>query len=165
MNIDKFLDTVNYLNFIIENVTNQDIEDVQSSIDLTKDKVDRLNARIQSRLAYKENIESLPFYKITIDFVGSIKTSVRASVKKTEYEFSGIERFNVLSFNDDFMILQKDDWDYRIGLILYYSSLQRRTRQSGEIQLFYNEYGNVMSGNRTRSGLKEEIQFEIKETK
>ena len=164
MNIDKFLNTIHYLNFLIENVTSKDVEDVHSNIDIAKEKIDILNARIHSRLNYEENIESLPFLTITIDFTSSVKTSVRAAVKKTEYEFNGIEKFNVLSFNDEYMILQKNDWDFRIGLILYYSSLQRRSRQKGELQLFYNEYGYISSGEKTRSGLREEIIFEIIET-
>ena len=165
MNIDKFLNTVNYLNFLIENVTTQDVEDVQSNINLTKEKMDMLNAKIQSRLAYEDNIESLPFLSITIDFIGVVKTSVRSAVKKTEYEFNGLEKFNVLGFNHDFMILQQNDWDKRIGLFLYYETLQRRSRQIGELQLFYNEFGNISSGQKTRSGLKEDVVFEIIETK
>ena len=165
MNIDKFLNTVKYLNFLIENVSSEDIDNVRGSIERTKEKMDILNARIQSRLMYDENVESLPFTKITIDFNDKVKTSVRAAVKKTEYEFNGLEKFNVVGFTDNYMILQKNDWDYRIGLLLYYKSLQRRSRQFGELQLFYNEFGFVSSGEKTRSGLKEEVSFEIIETK
>jgi hypothetical protein len=35
--------------------------------------MDLLNARIQSRLMYDENAETLPFNKITIDFTDKIK--------------------------------------------------------------------------------------------
>jgi hypothetical protein len=87
--------------------------------------MDMLNARIQSRLMYDENIETLPFTKITIDFNDKVKTSVRAAVKKTEYEFNGLEKFNVVGFTDNYMILQKNDWDYRIGLLIYYKSFSR----------------------------------------
>lgn len=165
MNIDKFLNTVKYLNFLIENVSSGDIDNVKGSIERTKEKMDVLNARIQSRLMYDENIESLPFTTITIDFIDKIKTSVRSAVKKTEYEFFGQEKFNVVGFNDDFMVLQKNDWDYRIGLLLYYETLQRRSIQFGELQLFYNEFGYIGSGEKTRSGLKEDASFEIIETK
>jgi hypothetical protein len=165
MNINKFLNTVKYLNFLIENVSSDDVDNVKGSIERTKEKMDLLNARIQSRLMYDENAETLPFNKITIDFTDKIKTSVRSAVKKTEYEFYGQEKFNVVGFSDDYIILQKNDWDYRIGLFLYYETLQRRSRQFGELQLFYNEYGYISSGEKTRSGLKEEVTFEIIETK
>jgi hypothetical protein len=67
--------------------------------------------------------------------------------------FSGQEKFNVVGFSDDYIILQKNDWDYRIGLFLYYETLQRRSRQFGELQLFYNEYGYLVLV-KTRSGFK-----------
>jgi hypothetical protein len=165
MNIDKFLNTVKHLNFLIENVSSEDVDDVKDSIGRTKEKMDMLNARIQSRLMYDENIESLPFTTITIDFIDKIKTSVRSAVKKTEYEFYGLEKFNVVGFTDNYMVIQKNDWDYRIGLMLYYETLQRRSRQFGELQLFYNEYGYISSGEKTRSGLKEDVTFEIIESK
>jgi hypothetical protein len=114
---------------------------------------------------YDENKETLPFTSIVIDFIYKIKASVRSAVKKTEYEFYGQEKFNVVGFSDDYIILQKNDWDYRIGLLLYYETLQRRSRQFGELQLFYNEFGYISSGEKTRSGLKEETTFEIIETK
>ena len=165
MNINKFLNTVKYINFLIENVSSDDVDNVKGSIERTKEKMDLLNARIQSRLMYDENAETLPFNKITIDFIDKIKTSVRSAVKKTEYEFYGIEKFDVVGFTDTYIVLQKNDWDYRIGLLLYYKTLQRRSRQFGELQLFYNEFGYISSGEKTRSGLKEDVTFEIIETK
>lgn len=165
MNIDKFLNTVKYLNFLIENVSSDDIDNVRGSIERTKEKMDILNARIQSRLMDNENRETLPFTTITINFNDKVKTSVRSAVKKTEYEFYGLEKFNVVGFTDNYIVLQKNDWDYRIGLILFYNTLQRRSRQFGELQLFYNEFGYISSGEKTRSGLKEETSFEIIETK
>ena len=38
MNIDKFLNTVKYLNFLIENVSSDDIDNVRGSIERTKEK-------------------------------------------------------------------------------------------------------------------------------
>jgi hypothetical protein len=63
------------------------------------------------------------------------------------------------------LILTKDEWDYRIGLFLYYDTLQRRSNQKGEIQLFFNEFGKIHTGEITRSGLKEKITFNIIEIK
>ena len=165
MNIDKFLNTVKYLNFLIENVSSEDVDDVKDSIERTKEKMDILNARIQSRLMYDENSETLPFNKIIINFFDDVKLTVRAAVKKSEHNFNGKQKFNLLSITDEYMILQQDDWDYRVGVILYYNNLKLGISQKGDIQLFYNEYGYISSGQKTRSSVRELISFEIREKK
>jgi hypothetical protein len=162
MDINKYLKTIEDINILIESISTQDIEDVQSSIDRTKEKMDILNARIQSRLDQQTTQKSLPFTDITIDFINVTKISIRSAVEKTEYEFNGIEEFNVLDVNNDFLILQQDDWDERIGLILYHRNLNTNQRQRTDIQLFFNKYGNLTSGEKTRIGNKEESTFEIK---
>ena len=63
------------------------------------------------------------------------------------------------------MILQQDTWDYRVGVILYYNNLKLGISQSGDIQLFYNEYGFISLGEKTRSSIKELMRFEIREKK
>ena len=165
MNIDKFLNTVKYLNFLIENVSSDDIDNVRGSIEKTKEKMDILNARIQSRLMYDENIETLPFTKIIINFFDDVKLTVRAAVQKAEHNFYGKQKFNLISITDEYMILQQDTWDYRVGVILYYNNLKLGISQNGDIQLFYNEYGFISLGEKTRSSLKELIKFEIREKK
>jgi hypothetical protein len=165
MNIDKFLNTVKYLNFLIENVSSDDIDNVRGSIERTKEKMDILNARIQSRLMYDENVESLPFTKIIINFFDDVKLTVRAAVQKAEHNFYGKQKFNLISITDEYMILQQDTWDYRVGVILYYNNLKLGISQSGDIQLFYNEYGFISSGEKTRSSIKELMRFEIREKK
>ena len=165
MNINKFLNTVKYLNFLIENVSSDDVDDVKDSIERTKEKMDLLNARIQSRLMYDENAETLPFNKIIINFLDDVTLNVRAAVQKAEHNFYGKQKFNLISITDEYMILQQDTWDYRVGVILYYNNLKLGISQNGDIQLFYNEYGFISLGEKTRSSLKELIKFEIREKK
>ena len=165
MNINKFLNTVKYLNFLIENVSSDDVDDVKDSIERTKEKMDMLNARIQSRLMYDENAETLPFNKIIINFLDDVTLNVRAAVQKAEHNFYGKQKFNLISITDEYMILQQDTWDYRVGVILYYNNLKLGISQNGDIQLFYNEYGFISLGEKTRSSLKELIKFEIREKK
>ena len=165
MNINKFLNTVKYLNFLIENVSSDDVDDVKDSIERTKEKMDILNARIQSRLMYDENTETLPFTKIIINFLDDVTLNVRAAVQKAEHNFYGKQKFNLISITDEYMILQQDTWDYRVGVILYYNNLKLGISQNGDIQLFYNEYGFISLGEKTRSSLKELIKFEIREKK
>ena len=165
MNINKFLNTVKYLNFLIENVSSDDVDDVKDSIERTKVKMDLLNARIQSRLMYDENAETLPFNKIIINFLDDVTLNVRAAVQKAEHNFYGKQKFNLISITDEYMILQQDTWDYRVGVILYYNNLKLGISQNGDIQLFYNEYGFISLGEKTRSSLKELIKFEIREKK
>jgi hypothetical protein len=165
MSINKFLNTITYLNILIENITYDDVEDIQKSIIVTKTKMDDLDAIIQNKLTQQNNQDSLPFTKIKIDFIDNINLSVRSAVKKIEYNLSGRQKFNVLSVNNKYLILTKDEWDYRIGLFLYYDTLQRRSNQKGEIQLFFNEFGKIHTGEITRSGLKEKITFNIIEIK
>ena len=165
MNINKFLNTVKYLNFLIENVSSDDVDNVKDSIKRTKEKMDILNSRIQSRLMYDENIETLPFTKIIINFFDDVKLTVRAAVQKAEHNFYGKQKFNLISITDEYMILQQDTWDYRVGVILYYNNLKLGISQNGDIQLFYNEYGFISLGEKTRSSLKELIKFEIREKK
>jgi hypothetical protein len=165
MNIDKFLNTVKYLNFLIENVTSDDVDSVKGSIKRTKEKMDILNARIQSRLMYDEDAETLPFTKVIINFLDDVTLNVRAAVQKAEHNFYGKQKFNLLSITDEYMILQQDTWDYRVGVVLYYNNLNLGISQRGDIQLFYNEYGFISSGEKTRSSLRELISFEIREKK
>ena len=75
MNINKFLNTVKYLNFLIENVSSDDVDDVKDSIERTKEKMDMLNARIQSRLMYDENAETLPFKKCPIKYLSEVASA------------------------------------------------------------------------------------------
>ena len=46
-----------------------------------------------------------------------------------------------------------------------YNNLKLGISQSGDIQLFYNEYGFISSGEKTRSSIKELMRFEIREKK
>jgi hypothetical protein len=161
MDINKYLKTIEDINILIESISTQDIQDVQYSIDKTKEKMDMLNARIQSRLDQQNTQKSLPFTEISISFIDKIKLSLRAAVEKLEFEFYGRNRFNVLSVTDSYIILQKDDWDYRVGLILNYRTLRTSLSQEGDIQLFYSQDGFVSSAVKTRSSLKEKVSFEI----
>jgi hypothetical protein len=163
MDINKYLKTIEDINILIESISTQDIEDVQSSIDRTKEKMDILNARIQSRLDQQTTQKSLPFTNVSISFKDKIKLSLRAAVAKIEIEFYGRNKFNVLSVTDDYIILQKDDWDFRVGLILNYRTLHTSIAQNGHIQLFYSQDGLVSSVVKTRSSIKEEVSFEITE--
>ena len=114
---------------------------------------------------YDENAETLPFNKIIINFLDDVTLNVRAAVQKAEHNFYGKQKFNLISITDEYMILQQDTWDYRVGVILYYNNLKLGISQNGDIQLFYNEYGFISLGEKTRSSLKELIKFEIREKK
>lgn len=158
MNIDKFLNTVNYLNSLIESVTSRDIEDIQKSINLTKLRMDSINAKIQNQLDLQN--DSLPFNDVRIEFLSELKLSVRTAIEKAEEEFIGRENFKVLGYSEnEYIILQRDDFPLDTGLILYNPNFTARVEQQREVQLFYNENSNVGSGIMTRSSIKKEVKF------
>lgn len=159
MNIDKYLKTIGDINFLIESLSNQDIKDVQASIDLTKQRMDAINAKINSRLN-AQNQQYLPYETVRIEFLNDYKLSVRTATEKESEEFTGRENFNVVGYvENEFIILQKDEWDYTIGLKIYEPNMVNRIDQNKEAQLFYNEKGDIGSGVITRGSIKQEIKF------
>lgn len=159
MNIDKYLKTIYDLNLLIESVTDEDIKDVESSIELTKQRLDSLNARIQSHL----NQETLPFSKTRIEFFTPIKTSVRESTKKYEIEINGKQDFDVVGYDEfeKFIVVRKKEWYHKIALILYFQTIETRKTQNDEFQLFYNSSGDLSGYSKTRSGKKEETTYQF----
>lgn len=159
MNIDKYLKTISDLNILIEGVTDQDIKDVQSSIDLTKQRMDALNAKILSRLN-AQNQQYLPYDTVKIEFFNELKLSVRTSTEKEEINLLGRDTFDVVGYSEgDYLIIQKPEWGYTVALKLYNPKMVDRLEQTKELQLFYNEHGDISSGKMTRSGKKQETNF------
>lgn len=158
MNIDKFLNTVNYLNSLIESVTSRDIEDIQKSINLTKLRMDSINAKIQNQLNLQN--DTLPFNDVRIEFLSELELSVRTAIEKDIEKFIGRENFNVLGYSEnDYIVLQRDDFPLDTGLKIYNPNFTSRVEQIREVQLFYNENNNVGSGVMTRSSIKKEVKF------
>ena len=95
-----------------------------------------------------------------IEFLEDFKLSVRTATEKASEEFSGRENFNVVGYlENEYIILQNDDWDYKIALKIYEPVMLNRVNQSKDVQLIYNEKGNVGSGEITRSSLKQLTNF------
>jgi hypothetical protein len=163
MNIDKYITTVSNLNMLIETITNNDIEDVQNSINVAKEKIDMLDAQIQSRLATSNESNVIPYTDIRIEFFDTIKTNVRESVEKYEIELSGRENLKVVGFDaiEKFIVVRKNQWIKSVALKIYYKTIGTRIKQTGEYQLFYNERGDLSGYNMTRSGIKDGFRFEI----
>lgn len=163
MNIDKYITTISNLNMLIESVTNQDIEDVQDSIDIAAEKLDILGAQIQSRLDAKNATNDIPYTDIRIDFFDAIKTNVREATEKYEIELSGRENLDVVGFDEieKFIVVRKKQWINQVALKIYYRTIASRIQQTGEYQLFYNQQGNLSGYNITRSGIKDDFRFEI----
>jgi hypothetical protein len=159
MNIDKYLKTIKDLNHLIESVTDEDIKDVESSIELTKQRLDALQSRIQSKL----NKQNIPFSNVRIEFLIPIKTSVRETTKKYEIEIDGRQDFDVVGYdeNENFIVIRKKEWNSNVGLILYYKTLETRRIQENEYQLFYNSSGNLSGLSKTRSGSKEGTSYQF----
>jgi hypothetical protein len=159
MNIDNYITTISNLNMLIESITDQDIKDVQNSIDVTREKLNALDVRIKNRL----NISTIPFRKARIEFFDTINTSVRESTKKYEVELSGRDDFDVVGFdeNERFIVIRKNDWYNRIGLLIKFTTIDTRRTQKGELQLFYNENGDLSGYDKTRSGIKEDFKFQF----
>ena len=163
MNIDKYISTISNLNMLIESVTNQDIEDVQNSIDIAKEKLDILDAQIKSRLDATNATNDIPYTNIRIDFFDTIKTNVRKAAEKYEIELSGREDLDVVGFDEveKFIVARKKQWINQVALKIYYKTIEPRIQQTGEYQLFYNQQGNLSGYNITRSGIKDDFRFEI----
>ena len=166
MNIDKYITTISNLNMLIESVTNQDIEDVQDSIDIAAEKLDILGAQIQSRLDATNATNAtndIPYTDIRIDFFDVIKTNVREATEKYEIELSGRENLDVVGFDEieKFIVVRKKQWNKQVALKIYYRTIASRIQQTGEYQLFYNQQGNLSGYNITRSGIKDDFRFEI----
>lgn len=159
MNINNFIDTVSNINTLIESLTNDDIKSVENSIKKTEERLDALDARIQNQL----NVTSLPYKKVRIEFFDTIKTSVRESTKKYEIELNGREDFDVVGFDEyeRFIVIRKSDWNYKIGLLIEFTTIETRRQQKGELQLFFNENGDLSGYNKTRSGIKEDFNFQF----
>lgn len=160
MNINNYITTISNLNSLIETLTKNDIDGVQKSINITKEKLDALDARIQSRL---NTSNVIPYTDIRIEFFDTIKTSVRESTEKYVIELSGREDFDVVGFDEieKFIVVRKRKWDKKIGLKIEYYTIETGKQQKGELQLFYNQYGNLSGYNKTRSGVIEDFKFEI----
>lgn len=160
MNIDKYITTVSNLNMLIETITNTDIDDVQNSINVAKEKIDMLDAQIQSQL---DATNDIPYTNIRIDFFDTIKTNVRKAAEKYEIELSGKEDLDVVGFDEveKFVVVRKKQWIKQVALKIYYKTIDTRIQQTGEYQLFYNQQGNLSGYNITRSGIKDDFRFEI----
>lgn len=160
MNIDNYITTISNINRLIESITNRDIKDVQDSIDIAKEKIDMLDAQIQSRLNASNDI---PYSDIRINFFDTIKTNVRESAEKYEIELSGRENLNVVGFDEiqKFIVVRKNQWIKSVALKIYYKTIGTRIKQTGEYQLFYNERENLSGYNITRTGIKDDFKFEI----
>lgn len=163
MNIDKYITTISNLNMLIESVTYQDIEDVQNSIDIASEKLDILDAQIQSRLDATNVTNDIPYTNIRIDFFDTIKTNVREATEKYEIELSGKEDLDVVGFDEieKFIVVRKKQWINKVALKINYKTLQSRIQQRGEYQLFYNQKGNLSGNSITRSGVMDNFRFEI----
>ena len=62
---------------------------------------------------------------------------------------------------DNYLILQKKEWDSKVALKLYYRELKTRRDQNGFIRLFYNENDSAETGVANRQSTKEEVRFEF----
>lgn len=154
MNIEKFLNEVNNINKLILELTKSDVE---SNIKTVSKKIDKLSARMDRY----QNRDTIPYSEILIEFKNKLTLSVRAADKKVEDIIEGRTNFDVVGWNDEFMVLSKSEWDSNIGLKLTYNKEDTYIEQSGEVKLFYNKYGNLSDGIATRSSSKENIRFEI----
>jgi hypothetical protein len=154
MNIDKFLNEVNNINKLILELTKSDVE---SNIKSVSKKIDRLSNRIDRY----QNRDTIPYSEIMIDFKNKLTLSVRAADEKVEDIIQGRSTFDVVGWNDEFMVLSKSEWDTKIGLKLTYQKEDTYIEQSGEVKLFYNKYGDLSNGIATRSSRKEDVKFEI----
>jgi len=155
MNINEYIKLINNLNLLIEDL---DTSNVEADIEDVRTSINRLRRRIQSAKTSK----NLPYKKITVDFYGKIKLTVRSATVKSEVEFSGKEDFDLIGWDEgNYLILQKDDWDEKVALKLYYQELVKRRSQNGEIRLFYNEDNKAYTGESNRQSSKEEIRFEF----
>jgi len=154
MNISKYLNTINDINLIIEVFSKSDVE---KNIKDTGKKIDNLSKRVRN---YK-NTQNLPYSEIIINFYNEINLSVRTADEKKEDVFVGRNYFDVVGFSDDYLILQKKEWDSSIALQLSYNKLDTRITQLGVIKLFYNRNGDVSDGVANRSSKKEDIRYEI----
>lgn len=155
MNINEYIKLINNLNLLIEDL---DTSNVEAGIEDVQTSINRLRRRIQSAKTSK----NLPYKKITVDFYSKIKLTVRSATVKSEVEFSGKEDFDLIGWDEgNYLILQKDDWDEKVALKLYYQELVKRRSQNGEIRLFYNEDNKAYTGESNRQSSKEEIRFEF----
>lgn len=159
MNINNYIDTVSNISTLIESLTNDDIKSVENSIKKTEERLDALDARIQNQL----NVKFLPFKKVRIEFFDTIKTSVRESTQKYEVELSGRDDFDVVGYDEyeNFIVIRKNGWNYKVGLLIKFTTIETRRQQKGELQLFYNENSDLSGYNKTRSGIKEEFKFQF----
>ncbi|MHA2431362.1 MAG: hypothetical protein ACXACC_10095 [Promethearchaeota archaeon] len=157
MNINDYIKLVEELNLLIEDI---DTTRLEKDINYTKREINRLSKRINR---YKDKQSSqLDYSKAIVDFYNQVKLSVRSATVKSEDTFYGREEFDVVGWDrDNYLILQKKDWDSKVALKLYYSELKVRRDQKGFIRLFYNEEDAVETGISNRQSSKEEVKFEF----
>lgn len=154
MNINKFLNEVNNINELIIELTKSDVE---TNIKSVSKKIDDLSDRIKRY----QDIDTIPYSEIILDFKNKLTLSVRAADEKVEDIIEGRSTFDVVGWNDEFMVLSKDEWGSKVGLKLTYQKKDTYIEQQGEVKLFYNKYGELSSGIATRSSIREDIRFEI----
>lgn len=154
MDLDKYLKTINELNLVLESL---EIKDVKQNIRKTKEKMDDLDIRIQNYL----NRKDLPFKEIRIEFLKPIKTAVRGANDKYEIEVNGRDTYDVVGFDSDFIVIRDKKWYDKIGLIIFYKTLDDRIEQKSEYQLIYNKVGDLSGYNKTRSTSKKDTFFKI----
>lgn len=154
MNVDKFIEQIEKINILIEDLTKADI---RSGIRDTKSRIRKLSNRIKRH----RRIASLPYTKVFINFQNKLSLSVRAADKKVTTELNGKMEFDVVGFSDNYFILQNDDWEDNVGLKLTYRKLETYIDQQGTARLFYNKNDDVSSGIATRNSPKEDVFFII----
>jgi len=155
MDINEYIKLIDNLNLLIEDL---DTSNVESGIEDVQTSINRLRRRIQKAKSTK----NLPYKKITVDFYDNIKLTVRSATVKSEANFSGREEFNLIGWDEgNYLILQKNEWDEKVALKLFYKELVKRRSQNGEIRLFYNEDNKAYTGESNRQSSKEEIRFEF----
>jgi len=157
MNISGYINTINDINLVIENLSKKD---VQKNISSVSNKVEKLTRKIHD-FNKRQNSENSPYSEIILDFFSKVTLSVRSADIKTENIFEGRQTFDVVGFGEDYFILRDKDWDFGIALKLTYSKLTTRISQKGELKLFYNNKGDYSNINVSRSSEKQLIMYEI----
>jgi hypothetical protein len=159
MDINEYIKLIDNLNLLIESL---DTTNIEGDIDHTKSQINKLSRRINRYRNKLYNTSGLEYSKTIVEFYNTVKLSVRSATIKSEDTFSGRIEFDVIGWDkDNYLILQKKEWDSKVALKLYYRELKTRSDQRGFIRLFYNENDSAETGVANRQSSKEEVRFEF----
>lgn len=159
MDINEYIKLIDKLNVLIESL---DTSELETGIVDTKSQISKLSKRINRYRNKLHNTSGLEYSKTIVDFYNTVKLSVRSATVKSEDTFAGRVEFDVIGWEkDNYLILQKKEWDSKVALKLYYRELKTRRDQNGFIRLFYNENDSAETGVANRQSTKEEVRFEF----